>query len=144
MRVIEFENEVFIKEALKNCPWPAGKFLYSLIVENKRDLLGWNTIFVLVDKEKVISFCTLSQKDCIEDETLVPWIGFVYTEEAYRGNRYSKRVIDAALGKAKKFGYKHVYLATDTIGFYEKYGFRYLESKLDIYQEESRIYEIKL
>ena len=44
MEVIEFQNEAHIKSALKNCDWGAGKFLYSLIEENKRDIgtqLGW-------------------------------------------------------------------------------------------------------
>lgn len=144
MKVIEFQNETYIKSAFKNCEWGAGKFLYSLIEENKRDILGWNHIYTLVEDQKVISFCTLSQKDCIEDDTLVPWIGFVYTIEEHRGYRYSKEVIDAALLQAKKLGYKKVYLATDHIGLYEKYGFKYQESRIDIYNEESRIYYFDL
>ncbi|MCM1131219.1 MAG: GNAT family N-acetyltransferase [Roseburia sp.] len=115
-----------------------------MINENKRDILGWNYIYVLVENQKVISFCTLAQKDCIKDATLFPWIGFVYTNEDYRGYRNSKLVIDAALIQAKKLGYAKVYLATDHIGLYEKYGFKYLESRTDIYNEESRIYCFEL
>lgn len=140
MEVIEFQNEEYIKNALKECDWGAGKFLYTLIQENKRDILGWNHIYALVEHQNVVSFCTLAEQDCIEDKTLVPWIGFVFTMENYRGYRYSKKVIDYALVQAKKLGYKKVYLATDHIGLYEKYGFKYLESRIDIYNEESRIY----
>lgn len=144
MKVIEFQDEDYIKSYLKDCEWDAGKFLYSLIQENKRNVLGWNHVYVLLDEQKVISFCTLSQKDCIDDDALIPWIGFVYTQEEYRGHRYSQKVIDAALEEAKKLGYTRVYLATDHIGFYEKYGFIYLESRIDIYNEESRIYYYNL
>lgn len=144
MEVIEFKNEQYIKTALKDCSWDAGKFLYSLIEENKREILGWNYIYALVDNETVISFCSLSQRDCIEDERITPWIGFVYTQEAYRGHHFSKLVIHHALNQAKLLGYQRVYLATDHIGFYEKYGFQYLENRRDIYNEISRIYFIEV
>lgn len=144
MNVIEFSNELYVKLALKNCNWDAGTFLYSLIEENKRGILGWNYIFVLVENEKVISYCTLSQKDCVEDDNMVPWIGFVFTMEEYRGNRYSKVVINRALEKARFLGYNRVYLATDHIGLYEKYGFHYLETRKDIYEEDSRVYYIDI
>lgn len=140
MEIIEFKNEEFIKDALKNCDWGAGKFLYDLIEKNNRSLLGWNYIYVLVWNETVISFCTLSQKDCIKDDTLFPWIGFVYTMPEYRNKGYVKKLILFCLDKAKVLGYKRVYLATEHIGFYEKIGFKYLESRIDIYNEESRIY----
>ena len=144
MKIIEFQNEDYIIDAFKNCNWGAGGFLYSLIQENKREILGWNHIYALVENQEVISFCTFSQKDCIEDDFLVPWIGFVFTKESYRGHRYSKKVIDYALAQAKRLGYQRVFLATDHLGLYEKYGFTYLETRKDIYDEESRIYYFEL
>ena len=142
MRILEFNNEQYIIEYLKDCPWGAGKFLYSLIAEDKvYDVLGEMTkIIVLVDDEKVVSFATYAQRDCIKDEALFPWIGFVYTEEAYRGKRYSQKVINYIIDKARNDGYDNIYLATDHIGFYEKYDFKYLENRIDIYDEDSRIY----
>ena len=71
---------------------------------------------------------------------MFPWIGFVFTSPEYRGHRYSEIVINAACNEATKFGCKRVYLATDHIGFYEKYGFTYVENRIDIYNEDSRIY----
>ena len=142
MKLIELEKEEFIIEYLKNCKWGAGKFLYKLIIENNvKEVLGPITkIVVLCDEENVVSFATYANVDCIADNSLYPWIGFVYTDEKYRGHRYSKIVIDYILDKAKKDNYKMIYLATDHIGFYEKYGFKYLENRIDIYDEDSRIY----
>ena len=140
MNIVEYENEEFIRTALKNCEWGAGKFLYDLIVEDRRSILGWNYICTLVEDNSVISFCTLAQKDCINDDSLFPWIGFVYTTPSYRKKGYAKQLIQYCLKKAKDLGYRRVYLATDHIGLYEKYGFQYLESRIDIYDEESRIY----
>lgn len=140
MHIVEYTNEEFIRETLKNCDWGAGKFLYDLIVEDRRSILGWNYICALVEDNSVISFCTLAQRDCINDDSLFPWIGFVFTMPSYRKKGYAKELIYYCLKKAKALGYKRVYLATDHIGLYEKYGFFYLESRIDIYDEESRIY----
>ena len=142
MEILEFKNEAYILEFFKNCNWGAAKFLYELIIQNKvEEVLGENTkIVVLVDNENVVSFATYAKRDCVKDDTMFPWIGFVYTNEDYRGKRYSQKVINYILDNAKNDGYSNIYLATDHIGFYEKYGFSYLETRIDIYEEESRIY----
>lgn len=142
MKVLEFKKEPYILEYFKNCSWGAAQFLYSLIIEEKvEEVLGEKTkIVVLVDEENVVSFATYAKRDCIADDTMFPWIGFVYTDEAYRGKRYSQKVINYIIDKARDAGHSNIYLATDHIGFYEKYGFEYLESRIDIYDEESRIY----
>ncbi len=128
-------------EKIRSCDWVAAKFLADLVEQDKfNELLGNGGLFIMADGEKIVSFCTLTQKDCISDDTLFPWIGFVFTAPQYRGNRYSGRLIDYACDKAKEQGYKNVYIATDHIGLYEKYGFTYVESRIDIYGEESRIY----
>ena len=98
----------------------------------------------MADSEKLVSFCTLTQRDCIKDNSFFPWVGFVFTAPDYRGKRYSGEVIEAACKRALRQGFDKVYLATDHIGLYEKYGFTYLESRTDIYGEESRIYFRKL
>lgn len=142
MKVIEFEKEQYILEYFKNCEWGAAKFLYSLIIEDRLyNVLGNDTkVIVLVDDEKVVSFATYANQDCVDDKSLYPWIGFVYTDEAYRGKRYSQKVINYIIDLAKKDEHSNIYLATDHIGFYEKYGFKYMETRIDIYNEESRIY----
>ena len=48
----------------------------------------------------------------------------------FTGLGYSKILNDALLKKAKNIGYKKVYLKSNLINYYEKYGARYIE-KLD-------------
>jgi len=128
-------------DRIRLCDWGAAKLLADLVEQEKiHELLGDGSLFIIADGDNLVSFCTLTQKDCISDDTLFPWIGFVFTAPEYRGNRYSGRLIDYACDKAKEQGYKNVYIATDHIGLYEKYGFTYIESRTDIYSEESRIY----
>ena len=145
MNIVEFKKEQYILEYFKKCEWGAAKFLYELIDNDTLNkTLGDNTkIIVLLDGENVVSFATYAKQDCIDDKSLYPWIGFVYTDEKYRGNRYSEKVIEYITGLAKKDKYSSLFLATDHIGLYEKYGFKYIESRIDVYNEESRIYKIE-
>lgn len=128
-------------EKIRLCDWGAANFLADLVEQEKfHEVLCDGSLFIMADGEKIVSFCTLTQRDCINDDTLFPWIGFVFTSPEYRGNRYSGKLIDYACNKAKEQGYKNVYIATDHIGLYEKYGFKYIESRTDIYGEEGRVY----
>lgn len=144
MEVLELKTANEQKEwsdKIRNCDWGAAKFLADLVEQEKfHELLGDGSLYIMADGEKIVSFCTLTLRDCIKDDTLFPWIGFVFTAAEYRGNRYSGKLIDYVSNKAKEQGYKNVYIATDHIGLYEKYCFTYIESRIDIYGEEGRIY----
>lgn len=126
---------------IRNCDWRAAGFLADLLEQERfNQVLGNGCLFVLADGENLVSFATLTQKDCIDDDRLFPWIGFVFTVPEYRGKRYSGRIIAHACKAAQEQGFEAVYIATDHTGLYEKYGFEYVESRTDIYGEESRIY----
>lgn len=121
--------------------WGAAKLLAMLLSEGRfHSVLGEGTVYLLADGEKVAGFLTLTRQDCIDDESLYPWVGFVYTFPEYRGNRYAGKLLAHAEAEARKRGYEKVYIATDHIGLYEKYGFTYLENRVDVYGEDSRIY----
>ena len=124
MQIIEYfedgQKEHWIKE-IEGFSWGAAKYLAKLLRENSfEDTLGKNgKLFLLIDGEKIVSFVTLTHQDCIADESLFPWLGFVFTAPEYRGRRYSELLIEHACGEAAKAGSHTVYLATDHIGFYE-------------------------
>ena len=144
MRILDFESINEQKQwidKIRACDWGAAKLLADLLEQNRFHIvLGNGSLFIMIDGEKLVSFCTFTHKDCVDDDKLFPWIGFVFTSPEYRGKRYSGEVIEAACKRALRQGFDKVYLATDHIGLYEKYGFTYLESRTDIYGEESRIY----
>lgn len=130
-------------QQIASADWSAARYLVSLLhnAEAFDDYLGSGArLYLLADGEKLLSFATLSKKDCIVDDSLYPWIGFVYTFPAYRGNRYSELLIRHAEAAARKYGYEKVYISTDHDNLYEKYGFTYLETRMDRFQENSKIY----
>lgn len=140
----EIEDKSWI-EKIRSCDWSASKLLADLLDKDEfHKLLGEGTLLIMADGENLVSFCTFSQRDCIDDDSMYPWIGFVFTSPEYRGCRYSGRLIEKACEMARVRGCDRAYIATDHVGLYEKYGFEYLENRVDIYGDDSRIYVRKL
>ena len=131
---------------LEQCDWQAGRYLFRLLSTGQfESTLGSDgKLFFLMDEAAVVSFITLTEQDCIVDKSMYPWLGFLYTEPTYRGHRYSEQIIRHALAAAKDMGHSSVFLATDHVGLYEKYGFTHIDDRLDVHGEMSRIYRIDL
>lgn len=144
MNVINFyesDNQRALIEKIEEGDWGAAKFLAKLLRERSfQQATGGGTVYLMMDGENIVSFVTLTRQDCIADESLYPWLGFFYTFPVYRGHRYGGQLLAYAAEEVKKRGCGQVYLATDHVGLYEKYGFSYLENRVDIYGEDSRIY----
>ncbi len=51
----------------------------------------------------------------------------MYVKEEFRGKGYSKILNNAILEEAKKRGVKKLYLKTNLINYYEKFGAKFLE-----------------
>lgn len=145
MEIINFfdsPNQDALVEKIALGDWTAARFLAKLLRQGAfyQTLGEGGKLFLLMDGENIASFVTLTEKDCIDDDALYPWLGFFFTFPEYRGNRNGGMVLAHAAEDAQKQGYEKVYLATDHVGLYEKYGFTYLANRMDIYGEDSRIY----
>lgn len=144
MKIIDYfksAEQMLWLEQIRACEWRAAGFLAQLLEQNRfHEVLGPGTLYLLTDGDRLASFLTLTQRDCIDDESLAPWIGFVHTAPEYRGQRYAGALIDHAAMQAAGAGAKHIYICTDHIGLYEKYGFISLENRISIYGEDSRVY----
>ena len=144
MRIIDYfeqRNQEALLEKIAGCEWSAARFLSELLQKDTfvDTLGGWGTLYLLMDGEKLVSFATLSGQDCIRDESLTPWIGFVFTKPEYRGQRMSEGLMCHCEQQAAARGYSKVYIATDHIGLYEKYGYAYMENRVDYWGDDTRI-----
>ena len=121
--------------------WRAAGFLYEqLQKENVKPRYGETTrLLLLTEADELMAFCTLAEKDEIETD-LTPWIGFVYTFPKHRGHRYSEKLIKHALSLAAKDGYKRVYISSNEVGLYEKYGFKPLQKMTDVWGGETQVF----
>ena len=144
MKIINYfgsQNQAQLMEKIAACDWSAAQFLVQLLKEDKFfEMLGhWGDIYLLMEGEELVSFATLTGQDAVRDETLTPWIGFVYTVTKYRGHRYAGLLLNHAENCAAKMGYHKVYIATDHVGLYEKYGYIYQENRMDCWGDDMRV-----
>lgn len=100
--------------------------------------------YLLEKDDEIIGCAGLITNDFVSRMDLYPWICAIFIDENHRGNAYGSILIDKAKADTKAFGFAHLNLCTDHVGYYEKYGFNYIGQGYHPWEEESRIYQIKL
>ena len=83
---------------------------------------------ILLQDNTLVGFISIFPHDCDERPDLSPWYATMYVKEEFRGNGYSKLLNDAILKDAKSRGFTKIYLKTDLINYYEKFGANYIET----------------
>lgn len=144
MKIINYfecENQQELIAKIAACDWSAARFLVKLLNTGTfhETLGGWGDLYLLMDGEKLVSFATMTGQDAARDEAITPWIGFVFTAPEYRGNHYAGRVLAHGEAAAASRGYSKIYIATDHVGLYEKYGYSYQENRIDCWGSDQRV-----
>lgn len=144
MRIVNFfesDNRAALLAKLKACDWSAARFLTDLLEKDtfNATLGGWGSLFLLMDGEDLVSFATLTGQDAVRDDKLTPWIGFVFTQPEYRGHHHAGKVLAHAEASAAALGHSRIYIATDYVGLYEKYGYTYQENRVDCWGDDMRV-----
>ena len=135
------EQSRWLNEIQKS-DWGAGQYLYELLRDHRlKELCGESTkVLLLADGEQLVSFCTYAEQDDIRESSLTPWVGFVYTFPAFRGNRYMGKLLDYAEVLARGEGHRYIHISTGETGLYEKYGYSFWKTMKDVNGEDSRVY----
>ena len=145
LRIIEYfssgEQSLWLNQIQKS-DWSAGQYLCELLRDHRlKELCGESTkVLMLADAEQLVSFCTYAEQDDIREPSLTPWVGFVYTFPAFRGNRYMGQLLDHAEVLARGEGHRCIYISTGETGLYEKYGYSFWKTMKDVNGEDSRVY----
>ncbi|MHA7109613.1 GNAT family N-acetyltransferase [Sunxiuqinia elliptica] len=110
-------------------------------IEASAPLPQW---YLLMNEATIIGCAGLITNDFISRMDLYPWVCALFIEEQHRGNSYGSILLEQAKKDSAKAGFQSLYLCTDHIGYYEKYGFSYLAQGYHPWGEESRIYQAQL
>ncbi len=110
---------------------------YSL--DAKNSLPQW---YLLEKEGNIIGCAGLITNDFISRGDLYPWLCALYIEEEQRGHEYATILMERIQKDTKSFGFEKLYLCTEHIDYYEKYGYSYIGNGLHPWGESSRIYEI--
>lgn len=97
--------------------------------------------YLCLDGEKIIAGMGEIENDFHDKKELSPNICAVYTEEEYRGQGIAGRLLDYVVEDNRSRGILPVYLITDHINFYERYGWEFFcMAQGDGEPKQSRIY----
>lgn len=86
------------------------------------------SILGLLDNDKLIGFISLFKYDGDEMKNLTPWYATMYVKKEYRNKGYSKILNNAILNEAKKKGFDRIYLKSNLVNYYEKFGAKYIKT----------------
>ena len=97
--------------------------------------------YLMLRGDEIIGGCGLIDNDFMVREDLCPWLCALYIEPDARGQQLGAKLLEYARREAAALGYGKVYLNTDHVGYYEKYGWRYMGSFAHSSGEDTRVYE---
>ena len=142
------DNEKFLNEYIKICSleWDSLKskeqIQQHINIKKNKIFTGDKVISILglIENDKMLGFISLFKYDGEERRDLTPWYATMYVKKEYRNKGYSKILNDAVLKEALRLGYSQVYLKTNLINYYEKFGAKYI----DKLSNGEKLYYIKL
>lgn len=100
--------------------------------------LGW---YLCLDDDTIIAGMGVIENDFHDRKDLTPNVCAVYTEEVYRRQGIAGQLLDMVVEDMRSKGITPVYLLTDHINFYERYGWEFFcMVQCDDEPELSRMY----
>ena len=82
--------------------------------------------YLCLSEEHIIGGLGVIENDFHDRKDLTPNVCAVYTEETFRGQGIAGHLLNMVLEDMKSKGITPLYLVTDHIGFYERYGWKFL------------------
>ena len=85
-----------------------------------------NSWYLCLDGERIVGGLGVIDNDFHDRPDLTPNVCAVYTEKAYRGRGIAGRLLKAVVENMRAKGITPLYLVSDHVGFYERYGWEFL------------------
>ena len=99
---------------------------------------GW---YLCMEDDRIIGGLGIIENDFHDRKDLYPNVCAVYVEEDCRGQGIAGKLLSLAVEDARASGISPIYLLTDHVGFYERYGWEfYCFAQGDGEEKPSRLY----
>lgn len=89
---------------------------------NCRTEYGW---YLCLEDGRIVGGLGVIENDFHDRKDLAPNVCAVYTEPECRGRGVAGALLNSVVGDMKAKGVSPLYLVTDHVGFYERYGWEY-------------------
>jgi len=99
--------------------------------------------YIMLDGDTIIGSFGLIENDFMVRKDLMPWLCALYIEERERGKALGSRLLAHGRKEAGKLGFDKLYLCTEHVGYYEKYGWRFFGYEESESGGKTRVYEIE-
>ncbi|MBR2810416.1 MAG: GNAT family N-acetyltransferase [Solobacterium sp.] len=118
---------------------PAETYRQSIreCLETENAVPQW---YVVVRNNRIIAGCGVIANDFHERKDLTPNVCAVYVDSEYRKQGVAGFMLEYVCADMARLGYATLYLLTDHIGFYERYGWQFYCEVRDSEGEFSRMY----
>lgn len=128
------------KEWLIDSPFEYVK--YSTEHNIHRDRIPMTFVAFINDRPVGTVALWMNDLSCRQD--LYPWMASLYVDEGHRNMGIGEKLQAHAISIAKDLGYKSMYLITDHVGYYERFGWTFMEVAPKANGRKTRIYGIEL
>ncbi|MGF6355458.1 putative GNAT superfamily acetyltransferase [Paenibacillus sp. 4624] len=98
--------------------------------------------YFMINGDEIIGSYSLMNNDFVSRQDLWPYLSNLYISEKERGKNLGSVMMAHARHEAYKLGFSKLYLCTDHIDYYERYGWLHLCNGYHSWNRESKIYVI--
>lgn len=139
------ENKNLRDIAITYCEknWPKIQNTFTRIIYdslNKKEELPLT--YLLMKNFKIIGFYQIVKSEQIRNMNyLSPWLDCLFIDSNERGQALGAMLLEHGRKTAKDLGYDKIYLTTDHIQFYEKYGFKEIGLDMTESGRPTKVYE---
>ena len=122
--------------------WGAPQIIYSYSINASQTtpypVPRW---YIMIENDEIIGGYGLIDNDFVAKTDLYPWLCALHIDESQRGKSLGAKLLEHCRIEAGKLGFEKVYLNTDHVGYYEKYGWNYIGEATHTSGDMVRVYE---
>jgi len=124
--------------------WCIDRKLYEASISDsistQNPLPRW---YLMLRGDDIIGSFGLIENDFMVRKDLLPWLCALYVEPGERGKSLGSRLLAHGRQEVKALGFEKLYLCTDHVGYYEKYGWWFYGMEESEWGGKTRVYEIE-
>jgi len=103
------------------------------------------TIIAFNEQNEEVAMCQVTMHDLEVRPDIYPYVANLFVQNEYRGNGLVNMLLKKALSVAQKIGVYEIYIYTEHVGLYEKYGWEFV-GEIDTFLSPriQRLYKINI